>query len=354
VTVRQAREIARQWMLDEAGRIPGFWGAYTAGSSNWLPDEANLATSSDLDIMVVLEDQDQAGRRGKFIYLGTLLEVSCLGSNQFQSPQQILRDYHLAPSFRTTKVMFDPLGYLAPLLAAVVHDYAKAGWVRRRCADASTKILTHLRSINPNAALHDQVIACLFAAGVTTHVLLVAGLKNPTIRTRYVAVENLLADYGRLDFHETLLQLLGSARISPQRAVEHLARLKQIFDTAGKAVKTQFTFASDLNQFARPAAIDAMGELVGRGYHREAMFWLAVTHSRWQKVLSADAPGDLTTRFKNDYQELVGDLGLGTFDDLQRRRREIEGFLPQVAELAEHILARNPEIEAENGERVRA
>jgi hypothetical protein len=178
--LKQAREVALQWMVEEGGRIPGFCGAYAAGSTNWLPDTADLATGADLDIMVVLADHNQT--RHKFIYHDTLLEVSYLRKDQLQSPEQILSDYHLAPSFRTTKVMSDPFGHLAPLLAVVARDYAKRHWVTQRCAHAKDKILAYLHSINEQAALHDQVIACLFAAGIMTHVLLVAGLSE-TART---------------------------------------------------------------------------------------------------------------------------------------------------------------------------
>jgi hypothetical protein len=345
MTVKQAREAARQWMVEEVSCIPGFCGAYTAGSTNWLPDDANLTTASDLDIMVVLADQNQAGRREKFIYHDTLLEVSYLRSDQFQSPDQILSDYHLAPSFRTTKIMLDPLGHLTQLLAAVSRDYAKRQWVRQRCANARDKILGLLRSINEETALHDQVIACLFAAGITTHVLLVAGLKNPTVRARYVAARELLDEYGHVEFHERLLELLGSAGISPGRVNQRIATLTEIFDAAKRAIKTPFPFVSDVSDSARPIAIDGSLELIGRGYHREAMFWVGVTHSRCQKVLSCDAPEDLTQSFRDGYQELVGDLGVPTFAEVQRRCAEIERILPQVCDLAEGIIAANYEIE---------
>jgi hypothetical protein len=343
--VKQAREVARQWMIEEASGIPGFCGAYTAGSTNWLPDDADLTLASDLDIMVVLADQNQAGGRNKFIYHDTLLEVSYLRNDQFQSPDQVLSDYHLAPSFRTTKIMFDPLGHLTPLLAAVSRNYTKRQWVRRRCANARDKILGHLRSIDEEAALHDQVTACLFAAGITTHVLLVAGLMNPTVRARYVAVQELLADYGHVEFHGTLLELLGAARISQEQVSQHLATLMDIFDAAKRAIKTPFPFASDVSDSARPIAIDGSLELIERGYHREAMFWVGVTHSRCQQVLSRDAPEDLTQSFKDSYQELVGDLGVSTFAEVRRRCGEIERILPQVCDLAEGIIAANCEIE---------
>jgi hypothetical protein len=343
--VKRAREAARQWMVEEGSGIPGFCGAYTAGSTNWLPDDADLTTASDLDIMVALADQNQAGRRGKFIYHDTLLEVSYLRNDQFQSPDQVLGDYHLAPSFRTTRIMLDPLGLLTPLLAAVSRDYAKRQWVRRRCNNARGKTFEYLRSINEETALHDQVMACLFAAGITTHVLLVAGLRNPTVRARYVAVRELLADYGHVEFHETLLELLGSARISRGRVSQHLATLTEIFDAAKRAIKTPFPFVSDVSDSARPIAIDSSWDLIGRGCHREAMFWVGVTHSRCQKVLSRDAPGDLTQSFKDSYQELVGDLGVPTFAEVRRRCAEIERILPRVCDLAEGIIAANCGIE---------
>ncbi|HEY3935955.1 MAG TPA: hypothetical protein VGL97_00875 [Bryobacteraceae bacterium] len=325
--------------------MPGFRGAYTAGSTNWLSDDAELTGASDLDIMIVLADGSQACPRDKFIYRDTLLEASHLRSDQFQSPDRILSDYHVAPSFRTTKIMFDPFGHLTPLLAAVSRDYHKRHWVRQRRNDAREKILGYLRSIHEGAALHEQVMALLFAAGITTHVLLVAGLGNPTVRARYVAVRELLTDYDLLEFHETLLELLGAARISPGQANHHLATLAEVFDAARRAIKTPFPFGSDISDNARPIAIDGSLELIARGYHREAMFWIGVTHSRCQTVLSRDAPGDLMRSFHESFQELAGDLGMGTFGEIRGRGAEIERMLPQLCDLAESIIAANGEIE---------
>jgi hypothetical protein len=344
MTVQQAREAARQWML-AASRIAGVRGAYTGGSTNWLPDNSELTATSDLDIMLVVADPNRAGRRRKFIYRDTLLEVSCLASHQLQSSDEVLSDYHLAPSFHTAKVIVDPFGQLTPLRAAVCRNYAKRCWVRRRCARATDKVSVYLRSVSQQAALPDQVIACLFAAGITSHILLVAGLKNPTVRARYVATRELLAGYGYLEFHDTLLELPGSARISRERARHHLAALTRIFDATTRAIKTRFSFESDLSESARPIAIDASLELIESGYHREAMFWIAVTHSRCQKVLSRDGPADLAQSFKQSYQELVADLGLSTFAEVGRRCAAIDEMLLRIRELADIIMAANHEIE---------
>ena len=350
--VGQARETARQWVNEEASRIPGFCGAYTIGSTNWLPDDDNLTTTSDLDIIVVLTAPYQASpcdklRSGKFRYGEILLEVSYLRSDQLQSSDLVLSDYHLAPSLRTTNILLDPSGHLTALRALVCRDYAKRQWVRQRCANARDKVLRYLRSIAEATTFHDQVIACLFAAGITTHVLLVAGLRNPTVRARYVAVRELLADYDDVEFHQTLLELLGADRISRGRVSQHLATLTGIFDAARKVINAPFPFASDLSDIARPIAIDGSLELIERGYHREAMFWIAVTHSRCQKVLAGDASGELPPSSSDSYRDLVDDLGIASFADVRRRCAEVERFLPRVWEAAERIMASNQRIEDE-------
>jgi hypothetical protein len=345
--LKEARDAARQWVTEEASRVSGFCGAYTAGSTNWLSDDAELTTASDLDVMVVLADQNQTRRRHKFFYRDTLLEVSFLANDQLQSPDQVLSDYHLAPSFRTTKILLDPSNHLTTLLTMVRRDYAKRQWVCKRCTNARNKVLQYLDSIREEAPLHDQVIAWLFAAGITTHILLVAGLRNPTVRSRYAAVRELLADYGRLDFHESLLELLGVARMSRDRVGQHLATLIEIFDRAKHTIKTPFSFATDISDNARPMTIDGSFEMIERGYHREAMFWVAVTHSRCQKVILSDAPAVVTQTFRDSYRELVSDLGVPSTKGTRRRCAEVELILPRVWQLAEAIIATNPEIESD-------
>jgi hypothetical protein len=160
-----------------------------------------------------------------------------------------------------------------------------------------------------------------------------------------VAVRDLLVDYGRAEFHETLLGLLGSARMSRLQVTQHLESLASIYDAAKRVIKTPFPFASDLSDLARPIAIDGSADLIERGFHREAMFWIAVTHSRCQQVLALDAPADLMRTFKDNYLQLIANLGLPSFADVQRRCAEIERSLPYVCDLAETIIAANCEIE---------
>ncbi|HSH78165.1 MAG TPA: hypothetical protein VLA19_06500, partial [Herpetosiphonaceae bacterium] len=295
--------------------------------------------------IVVLADPTPPNKLGKLIYEDVLLDVSYLPWEQVQSPEEILGQSHLAGSFRTANVILDPSGELTNLQAAVAKDYAKRRWVRTRCEHARDKILANLHDVNEAAPFHDQVLPWLFATGVTTHVLLVAGLKNPTVRRRYVAVHELLVEYAHPDFHNALLELLGCAQLSRERVEEHLATLTEVFDVAAAVVKTPFFFASDISDVARPIAIDGSRELIERGYHREAVFWMAATYSRCQKVLYHDAPEALREGFSPGYRLLLDDLGISSFADLRRRGERVKRFLPRVWEMAEAIMAASPEIE---------
>ena len=114
------------------------------------------------------------------------------------------------------------------------------------------------------------------------------------------------------------------------RAAQHLATLTEVFDFTKHYVKSPFPFASDLTDLARPIAIDGSRDMIARGDHREAVFWLAVTYSRCQQVLLADAPPALHDRFGDGYRRLLADLGIATHADLLRRAKRVEQFLPEL------------------------
>lgn len=343
--VGDARDAARRWVVAEAAGLPGFRGAFYHGSTNWLPGDAVLPATSDVDVMVVLEDPESSARPGKFRYQGALLEVSYLPDQQFRSPETVLGLPELAGSFRTPGIISDPSGRLAELQRAVSGEYAQRRWVRKRCEGVRGKIFRHLRSLDGRAPFHDGVTAWLFATGNTANVLLAAGLKNPTVRRRYEAVRELLAEYGRPDFHESLLDLLGCARMSRERTERHLASLADAFDAAKTVVETPFFFAADISDVGRPVAIDGSRELIEHGLHREAVFWIVATYARCQKILHHDASAEKKEAFAPGFRCLLADLGITSFGDLERRGERVEAFLPRLWEVAEAIMADNRSIE---------
>ncbi|MHB0877515.1 MAG: hypothetical protein ACYC5O_15870, partial [Anaerolineae bacterium] len=85
--VGQAKDVARQWVVGEGTKTPGFHAAYFAGSANWLPDDASLPATSDLDVNVIVAGPNAPDKRTKFVYRDVLLEISYLPGDLFRSPE---------------------------------------------------------------------------------------------------------------------------------------------------------------------------------------------------------------------------------------------------------------------------
>jgi hypothetical protein len=268
-------------------------------------DDAELPPASDVDVMVVTAQDQPPPKLGKFLYRDTLIEVTYLPWHLLASAEQVLVSYHLASSFRVDTIITDPTNHLRSLHARVSRHFAERVWVRRRCQNARRKIEDGLRAIDPAAPFHDQVTAWLFPTSVTTHVLLVAALRNPTVRLRYLAVRDVLTDYGRAGLYPELLQLLGCARLTRQRVQRHLLELARTFDAAAAVAKTPFFFSTDITALARPIAVDASQRLIDAGDHREAVFWIVATFARCHKILAADAPPHLQHALAPAFQAMT-------------------------------------------------
>lgn len=344
MNIGTARAAAADWVMRHAVRQDGFCGAYFSGSTVGRPDDAELPASSDIDVVVVLALDEPPPKPGKFVWRGALLEITYLPRSLLASPERVLASYHLAGSFRTDTLIADPIGELRALQAHVSRRFAERGWVRRRCRDAQLKIERSLQSLDPSAPWHDRVTSWLFPTGITTHVLLAAALRNPTVRLRYSAARSALSDFGHAGRYPELLELLGCAHWTAEQTERHLDGLARTFDAAAAAARTPFFFSTDITPSARPVAIDGSRELIRTGNHREAVFWIIATYARCHKILAADAPPERQRELAPAFEAAVADLGIASTGDLARRAEEVLRYLPRLWETAEAVMSAHPDI----------
>ncbi len=336
--VWQAKDRVRQWVLEQASHLPGFRGAFFHGSINWLADEDSLPATSDVDVIVVLQTPFEQTKPGKLLFQDVILDASFLPADQICSADQVLGLSHLAGSLRVDSIISDTDGRLREIQQAVSRDFARREWVLRRCEHARQKVRSHLQALDESRPFQDQATAWLFGTGVTTHILLAAGLQNPTVRKRYLVVRELLAKHGRSDFYSLLLDLLGSAHLSQAQAAAYLGNLEGAFDAACALIRSPFPFASDIHDLARPVTIAGSREMIANGDQREAAFWLAVTYSRCMQVLVLDGSPSLFARHEPGYRALLADLGIFSFSDLRQRSQKVLDSLPQIWKVAEEII----------------
>ena len=108
-------------------------------------------------------------------------------------------------------------------------------------------------------------------------------------------------------------------------------------------IRSEFPFSSDITEPARRVAVAGSRELIERGEHREAVFWIAVTYARCMAVLEADGPDRVAEESEPGLRALMKELGVETFEDMRRRTDEIEAFLPALMAFAGDLVAANPD-----------
>jgi hypothetical protein len=330
VKIGRARELATEWVRERASADPLFVGAVLHGSANWLADDAELAPTSDLDVMVIRSADDGAAKPGKFRYRDLLLEVSYLQWGEISSAEQLLANYQLVGSFAGGRPLADPSGKLAALIATVSAQYAQPSWVQAR-VDRACERAVRAFPLRAEDALHDQVTNWLFSTGALCHILLVGALENPTVRKRYLAARGVLERYGFAVEYEPLLDLLGCRWMSPERVEQHLVAMTAAFEAASAIGGGAYFFSADLSDAGRAVAIDGSRELIAQGNHREAIFWIVATFCRCRNVLAdVGAHGP----FDREFQALLADLGVTTYDDRVKQITRSRAEIPRVRGIA--------------------
>lgn len=341
--VRDAKEGARQWVLAEASRLPGFWGSFLTGSITAMPDDAVLPASSDVDVKLVVDVPTFPDDAEKIRYRDVLLDVSYDASEAFRSPETVLGTYYTAVHFVHPCILLDPTGQLTAIQPTVAREYARRRWVRARCAHARAQLEAFLVH-DPSATLHEQVFVWLLAVIGMTHGLLVADLRNPTIRTCLLAARDVLARSGEPSLHERMLDILGSAPMDRGQVEDLLAACTEAFDVAKVIRTTPIPFGANISEAARPINIGGSQELIAAGCHREAVFWIAAVHTWCQWVFQNEAPADVRDRFTPAYDDLLAALGVPTAAAVAARTEQIRDLLPEIGRVTETILATNPAI----------
>lgn len=260
--------------------------------------------------------------------------MTYLAWSELADLDRVARTSYLAPSFARDSVVTDPDGRLARLREQVAPLVGRPDVVRDRWEALLERMAAPPR---PTATWAEAVTGWLFPTSLPTLVVLVAAQRNTTVRLRYLRSREVLTDHGLEAQHRTMLAHLGCGDLPPDRVLAQLPALAAAFDAAAARGPTSFFFASDVTPDARPVAVQGTASLVGRGDHREAVFWLLATFSRCVQILDATGAPD-RDRHAAAFAETAADLaGVRTPADLARRRAAQLAWLPELHRLATRL-----------------
>ncbi len=337
--VREARAIAREWVEQYGPRFLGFCGAYLSGSFLQAPEDDIWPETSDIDIVIIIEDKPPEIKPGKFQYGGVLLEVSLIHKGEYTSLKHILSTHYLAYALHIDGIINDPHGFLKPLHLEVKEQYAKDFWMRKRCQFIIAHIRDSIAHFNRNAPFHEQVTGWLFPTGIATFPILAAALKNCTVRKRYTAARMVLEAYGLMEFYPPLIRLLTGDIFKVSSLPGHLRELETTFDLACKTTgpSVHYPFRSDISFSSRPVALDGSRDLIESAYPMEAVFWMAATFARCHAILFMDAP-ELHHQRLPAFQAFMSGLGISGPEEMDRRNEALLAFLPEIERIADTII----------------
>ena len=339
-----ARSLAQQWVEDHRSSDPGFVGAFLTGSALEVDPAGALPVDSDLDVVVVT-DRVAPPDPEKLLVRGVRLDVSRLSAAALADPAVVARTHWLAPSFRarsprrTDPLLADPHGRLAAVRAQVAPMFDQPGVVLARRDSVEQRLRSVLASVAGHSSWPAQVLSWAFGTSLVTHMLLVSGLRNPTVRLRYVRVGELLEERGLSGHLPVLFGHLGCRDLSPEQVRAQLPTLADGFDAAALVNRASVVGSHEIVASARPVAVSGTERLVSAGLHREAVFWMVVTLARSQLVLEADADPALARAHRTGFDEAVRQLvGLRGPQDLVPRTADVLEALPHARAAAEQIL----------------
>ncbi len=339
--VRHARDAARQWVHEDAARIPGFRGALFSGSTATLPEGQEFPYTSDLDVKIVLDALPEDNGPQKFPFQDVVIDLSYATPDEVATAETVLGTYYAAAHFLGPAIISDPSGHLAEIQPVVRDHFAERRWVRARSEHACQHAQGTLAMLDASAPLHGQVIALMFPLVFASHMIMVADLKNPTARRCLATMRDVLDKYGLAEIQDRYLHILGSATLDKQAVEALLESCAAEFDTACAVRKTPYVMGSNISPYARPMAIDGAREMIDCGDYREAMIWILLMHTLARMAIVNDGTDGMQASSRDRFERLLDALGMPSAGDVQSRHRQLDAFLPDLWTVTEAILASN-------------
>jgi len=288
--VSDVGDLVQEWVNEHGQHLPGFSGAYLFGSLATMSGEAMFATYRDVDLIVVLDSgTKQTDDNLEVPYKGLMLEVGFIGLDEHRDAEVVLARPDRAGSLARTRILADPLGFLAPLQREVARRYAERRWVEARCEAEKRDAREALQSMGQAPAPYPRLFALVGTIFGLAGLLAVARLKMPTSRRALSGMQSALESEGRPDLYAGVLDVCGVAGLTLRQVQGYHAEMLRAFDRAVEVRRTFVPYSFKVQPHLRPYVDEAIAELITEGHHREAAFFLTLPYSTVNAILQKDA-----------------------------------------------------------------
>jgi hypothetical protein len=274
----------------------------------------------------------------------------------YRSPQAVLGNPEIAYHLTRDSIIFDPAGHLLLLQPDVRRRYAEPGFVRERIAwerrgqQGAFRLYEQMeQTAGPVAALNIMGYTVTFAAAA----LAVARLRPPRQGGRvFLHLRQELAQVGRLDLYEDVLQALGLASFDAPLVQCFLREATEQFDMAvklresGRWPESSFgPFRHKLHRHLRPYFVHTCQDLLRQGWVREAMGWVLPYHLATSDALLAVSPRSEDGWLRQRQGELQRALGMESVARRQNAVARLHDIYAEIFALADVLAGVMPATE---------
>ncbi|NMO22182.1 hypothetical protein HPC49_38705 [Pyxidicoccus fallax] len=346
MNVGQAIQRARSWVEQQAPRIPGFHGAFLAGSLTRMAPETPLEPWRDVDVVMLTTDRDAIkDDRLELVHDGLVLECAVLGDEPFRSPERILGSAEFADNLAAGVILADPTGELGRLHQRVAVEHSRRQWVQARCEDnarVAAKRLAQARKALEAGELPAVLMHFYVGTVMMINLTSISNASPLTMRRCFVRSGELLEAQGQADLHEEALELIGTARLTRGDTERFLSHFDEAFRMAIQVKRQRVHYDFKFREHLRPYYVDGTREMIEAGRHREATFWIiGFAYQAWLVLLN-DAPEELQQPHLERLVDFFQALDLLPTTDWEARLNRFEALLAKFSAAATERIRDNP------------
>jgi hypothetical protein len=330
---RQAIADVQEWIEQQADGLAGFRAAHLMGGILTLPPDGLFQTYRGIDLNILSRDIS-ATTRHSASYHGLIIEYSIINADHYRTALHVLENPHLATNLARGGILADPHGILTPLQPIVAALHSQYSWIKARCNHHLQRLQRALEELRHATSPHEAFWP-LGGVGVGLASLLAEStLQAPLRRRSLVLQRKLLAQHGRIELHNAIMEILGWSRFRWHDVEWYAGRCATAFDYAVRTFSPPMPF----QQHRRPYVVAGAQEMIEQGYCQEAMFW--ISRSLWMAnaTIQQHAPAANRPFFQATVDRLLGTMGLHGRDDIARRVMAIEAVLPSVVAMSEGLI----------------
>lgn len=354
--VAETISIVREWVEQNGPQLPGFQAAHLIGSVTTMPQDASFPDYGDVDIALVCNvetEQEHVSPGGliaerenlEVLYRDVIIECGFCSAGEYRSAETLLSNPELAPHLAVDSVLYDPHGLLGAVQPIVAREYRRRRWVQARCAAKQQETWQHLEELERAETPDDYIGAILWLVGTGLCGLLeVANLRATTHRRCLIIAHDLLSQAGRPDLHEALLALLGHADLARPEVEGWLTAMGEAFDRAVTVKRSPTSYTFKLHAHIRPYIVESARELIEEGFHREAMWWIALVYFACNITIQNDGSADEKATYAARTREIFMPLSVEAASERQARYIRARRLTDELFVLADEMVAHHPSV----------